>query len=170
LRGIIKLLWLLPALLLVPVVLWMNGEFGSAVAEITLSGNRTQAVLIEESNEPGCLFNWTQSEAVSRGRFTRQVDRKLREPIDQVCKLTSDENKVFYFSDLKEQVGKQIYHLWEYQGKEMAKVALGEVKGPRWRVWSSKNLISGWSGIWTVKVVTKEGVVLHQDQFEYIQQ
>ncbi len=158
-------LGLLSALLLLPFLLWSGYEF-SAVAD----NSDEEAVIrgLEESSEPGCLFAWTTSDAVSRGRFTRRVDRESREPMDQVCRLSSSERRIYYYSDLNRQMGQQIFHVWEFQGREMARVSLGTVKGPRWRVWSSKNLIPGWVGIWVVKVVNKDGVVLHQDQFEYI--
>ncbi len=161
-----RLLWLVPGLLLVPFALWIGVEI-SAVAK---SGEIEDAALrvLEESSEPGCLFTWTSSDAVSRGRFTRSVDRRKREPNDQVCQLSSEEKRIFYFSDLHQQEGQKIFHLWEHNGREMAKVSLGTVRGPRWRVWSSKNLIPNWSGTWVVKVVNHEGAVLHQDQFEYI--
>ena len=110
---------------------------------------------------------WSQSAAVSRGTFTRGVDRNLRAPVDSVCSLERSEGRIYYFSDLYNQFGKRIHHLWEYNGKSMAKVALGRVKGPRWRVWSSKNLIPGWRGRWTVKVVDDQGNILHQESFEY---
>lgn len=162
-RG--KLLLLAVGALLLPLGLWVGVEI-SAIAEN--SAEEAPALLaLEESTTPGCLFAWSSSDAVSRGRFTRQVDRKKREPLDQVCQLSSEEKRIYYFSDLNRQEGQQIFHLWEYNGREMAKVALGTVKGPRWRVWSSKNLIPGWSGTWVLKVVTQDGTVLHQDQFEY---
>ena len=163
LRSSRQLFWIVP--LLVPLALWVGVEI-SAIAE-----NQTEqppAVrTLEESSVPGCLFAWSGSDAVSRGRFTRQVDRKTREPVDQVCQLSTDEKRIYYFSDLHKQEGQQIFHLWEHNGREMAKVPLGTVKGPRWRVWSSKNLIPGWSRTWVVKVITKDATILHQDQFEH---
>ncbi len=123
--------------------------------------------LSEESISPICP-QWTESLAVSRGTFTLGVDRVSREPLDSICRPTSEVRKIFYFSDLHNQFGKRIYHLWEYNGREMAKVALGRVGGPRWRVWSSKNLVPGWSGEWSVKVVTGDGTLLHQESFEYL--
>jgi len=120
-----------------------------------------------EAAETVACSEWTKSAAVSRGSFTSAVSRKEREPVDSICLLTTDKRKIFYFSDLKNQVGAEISHLWEYEGREMAKVALGKVRGKRWRVWSSKNLMSGWQGEWTVKVITKDGSVLHQESFIY---
>lgn len=122
----------------------------------------------EPAVDPDCP-QWSESAAVSRGTFTRGVDRKRREPVDSICSLERGERRIYYFSDLRNQFGKRVHHLWEYNGKSMAKVALGRVKGPRWRVWSSKNLIPGWSGRWTVKVVDDQGNVLHQESFEYSQ-
>lgn len=122
---------------------------------------------ISEESMPPCP-QWTDSMAVSRGTFTLGVDRVSREPLDSVCRPTSEVRKIFYFSDLRNQFGKRIYHLWEYNGREMAKVALGRVGGPRWRVWSSKNIAPGWGGEWSVKVVTEDGTVLHQESFEYL--
>jgi len=42
-----------------------------------------------------------------------------------------------------------------------------DVKGPRWRVWSSKDLIEDWIGDWTVEIVTDEGEVLAAETFTY---
>ncbi len=150
--------------LLVPALLWIGVEI-SAIAQG--EAEEPARLSLEESQVPGCLFAWSSSEAVSRGRFAREIDRRQREPLDQVCRLPLDEKRIYYFSDLYRQEGQQIFHLWEHNGREMAKVPLGEVKGPRWRVWSSKNLLPGWRGSWVVKVVNKEGTVLHQDQFQY---
>jgi hypothetical protein len=163
LRSGKQILWMAP--LLVPLTLWIGYEVTATAENGAASGPAVRT--LEESDVPGCLFAWSGSDAVSRGRFTRQVDRRSREPLDQVCRLPGDEKRIYYFSDLYQQEGEQIFHLWEYNGREMAKVPLGTVKGPRWRVWSSKNLLPGWSGTWVVKVVTQDNTVLHQDQFEY---
>ena len=127
---------------------------------------RPEPVVEEETVALVCP-QWTESVAVSRGSFTSGVERNSREPVDSICQLGTDNRRIFYFSDLHNQFGKHIYHLWEYEGREMAKVSLGRVNGPRWRVWSSKNLIPGWSGEWIVKVVTKDGTILHQESFIY---
>jgi len=42
-----------------------------------------------------------------------------------------------------------------------------EVKGQRWRVWSSKNLQPGWLGEWTVSVVRSNGEVVASENFTY---
>ena len=42
-----------------------------------------------------------------------------------------------------------------------------DVKGARWRVWSSKTLLPEWLGEWKVSVVDDDGKVLHSDSFTY---
>jgi hypothetical protein len=44
-----------------------------------------------------------------------------------------------------------------------------DIKGPRWRVWSSKNLWHTWTGKWIVEVLTSENEVLYQKEFNYIE-
>jgi len=43
-----------------------------------------------------------------------------------------------------------------------------DVGGPRWRVWSSKNLWPTWIGVWSVEVLSADGEVLYQKEFNYI--
>ena len=42
-----------------------------------------------------------------------------------------------------------------------------KVDGPRWRVWSTKNLESILVGTWTVSVVDEKGNVLQTRNFNY---
>ncbi len=105
------------------------------------------------------------SVAVSRSIFaTNVVDR---EPTDNIDTLSTDISKIFYFTELKNLNGKTIRHRWLHAGEEKAAVAF-EVKGDLWRVHSSKNLIPGWVGDWTVEVVDEANTKLHEDSFVYL--
>jgi hypothetical protein len=42
------------------------------------------------------------------------------------------------------------------------------VSGPRWRVYSTKELEPGWTGKWTVRVEDESGRVLHTQSFSYV--
>lgn len=50
----------------------------------------------------------------------------------------------------------QVEHVWMHDGQEIARVPL-TVEGPRWRTWSSKDVLPDWTGSWTVKVVDAAG-------------
>jgi len=97
-------------------------------------------------------------------QFTTAIEN--REPVDQITFVRNDVGKVFFFSDLRGLAGKTVIHRWIHDGQTMAEVRF-EVGGPRWRVWSSKDLMPDWIGDWTVEIVTGEGEVLAAETFTY---
>lgn len=97
-------------------------------------------------------------------QFTTAVEN--REPIDQVTFVPNDVRKLYFFSDLRGLNGRTITHRWLYQGRTMAEVEF-VVGGPRWRVWSSKDMLEGWLGDWTVEIVTDDGEVIAAETFTY---
>jgi len=101
---------------------------------------------------------------VKRAIFTTAI--KNREPIDKISKLRNDQRKIYYFTDLRGMQGQKVKHRWIYKGKVMAEVGF-KVKGPRWRVYSSKQLERGWLGDWTVLTVDRHGRTLSRSSFSY---
>ena len=97
-------------------------------------------------------------------QFTTGVEN--REPIDQVTFVENSARKVVFFTELRGLKGQTIRHRWLYDGKVMADVRF-EVRGPRWRVWSSKDLLPDWIGDWTVEIVTGDGEVIAAESFTY---
>lgn len=97
-------------------------------------------------------------------QFTTGIED--REPIDQVSFVPSDVRKIYFFSDLRGLTGETVTHRWIYDGRTMAEVAF-EVRGPRWRVWSSKDLLEDWTGDWTVEIVRSDGEVIAAETFSY---
>ena len=97
-------------------------------------------------------------------QFTTGIEN--REPVDQISFVRNDVRKVFFFSDLRGLAGTTIVHRWIHDDQTMAEVRF-EVAGPRWRVWSSKDMMPDWIGDWTVEVVTNEGEVLAAETFTY---
>lgn len=105
-----------------------------------------------------------QAGEVSRAQFTSAVDQ--REPLDQLITLDAPTPTITFFTELNDLQGQSISHQWFYNDKVMFEKSF-EVKGPRWRVWSTKNLPRGWTGDWTVKVVDEQGSVLRSESFLY---
>ena len=101
---------------------------------------------------------------VAAARFTSGIEN--REPVDAVTFLENEANKIYFFTDLRQMKGETVTHRWEYQGQVMAEIPF-EVKGQRWRVWSSKNLQPDWLGEWTVSVVRSNGEVVASENFTY---
>lgn len=103
---------------------------------------------------------------VARADFTTEVVD--REPVDSVDSLSTDVQRVAFFTELQDMEGQTVTHVWEYEGEIMAEVPF-TVQGPRWRVWSSKNMMPEWTGEWTVSVINAEGELLDQDSFRYVE-
>jgi hypothetical protein len=94
---------------------------------------------------------------VARAVFARSI--VAREPENVVTSLDSDAEQIFFFTELVGMEGQTVRHRWELDGQVMAEVSF-QVGGPRWRVHSSKRLLPGQPGAWTVSVVDASGNVL----------
>ena len=114
----------------------------------------------------GLLPAISQAETgVSRAIFTTAIDNL--EPVSILQQVTTDTTRVYFFTELNGLSGHAITHRWEYNGKVMAEI-LFQVKANRWRTWSSKNMLAGWTGSWLVSVVDEGGNLIEQSQFEYV--
>lgn len=93
---------------------------------------------------------------VARSHFTRGITD--REPVDHLT-TASNINPLYFFTELVDLAGTEVTHRWRYEGQIMADVTF-QVEGPRWRVYSSKELVPEWNGLWTVEVLGPDGHVL----------
>ena len=110
-----------------------------------------------------------QMAAPAMGEVARAVfshDIQDREPADAITQLSNDENKIFYFTELKGLEGQTVTHRWEYNGQVMAEVPF-QVGANRWRVYSSKTLDPVWLGQWKASVVDQSGATLSVNTFTY---
>lgn len=88
-----------------------------------------------------------------------------REPVDERQVFSPSLDRIYYFTEIQSQSpGTEITHVWYYGDREMARVAL-PVEGSRWRTWSSKQILPGWTGQWMVEAVTIDGTVLASQAF-----
>ena len=102
---------------------------------------------------------------VSRAMFTIGVDN--REPVIMVDSIDSGSyTSISFFTELKDLTGHTITHQWTFNDEVMFEKTF-EVKGPRWRVWTSKTLIPSWTGAWTVNVLDDDRSVLESKSFQY---
>lgn len=98
-------------------------------------------------------------------QFTTGIEN--REPIDQVTFVRNGIAIIYLFSDLRGLAGQTVAHRWSYRGQTMAEVHFA-VGGPRWRVWSSKELDPSWLGEWTVEIVAEDDEVIAVESFSYL--
>ena len=102
--------------------------------------------------------------SVVRSAFTRTIDE--REPTEDLQNLTNENGHVKFFTELRDMSGQTAIHRWEFEGKVVAEVEFN-VKGPRWRVWSSKSFVPQWTGDWKVSVVNGAGEVISEKNLSY---
>jgi len=101
---------------------------------------------------------------VARSVFTTLIDN--REPIDKVQKVPEKQSDIIYFTELRDMSGQVAKHRWEFKGKIISEVKF-TVRGPRWRVWSKKTFVPGWSGDWKVSVINGVGEVISEEVIAY---
>lgn len=103
--------------------------------------------------------------SVSRAMFTTQIEN--REPVNQVLILQDKYKKVYFFTELHNLQGRKIIHLWEHNGHVFSQKEF-DIKGPRWRVYSSLELNDKMLGRWTAIVSTKDGCPIKAVIFQYV--
>ena len=72
---------------------------------------------------------------ISKAEFATEIID--REPSNIVGELNNTLGKIYFFTNIRNLQGTSITHRWIYNNKVMADVVF-DIKGPRWRVWSSK--------------------------------
>jgi hypothetical protein len=88
-------------------------------------------------------------------------------PVDSIQRLSSNSDKNLYcFSSLvaPESFQGNIKHIWYRGDEKMAEYTL-PAKGPKWRTYSKKRILKGWSGEWRVEVVDESGKLLKTVKF-----
>lgn len=102
---------------------------------------------------------------VTRAMFTIGIDN--REPVIMVDSIDSGSyTSISFFTELQDLTSHNVTHQWTFNDQVMFEKTF-EVKGPRWRVWTSKTLIPSWTGSWTVNVLDDDRSVLTSKSFEY---
>lgn len=103
---------------------------------------------------------------VSRAMFTIGVQD--HEPVINVASINSGSyTSISFFTELNELSGHNVTHQWTFNDQVMFEKTF-EVRGPRWRVWTSKTLIPSWTGAWTVNVLDDDRTVLTTKTFDYL--
>ena len=166
---------------IITLLLVSQSIFAEEVDTKTTDANQAEAQLIESDaavidSAPASSSTSTEAAAamteqsgfsrgsVVRSAFTRDIEQ--REPTEDLQKLTNENGQVKFFTELRDMSGQTAIHRWEYEGKVVAEIEFN-VKGPRWRVWSSKSFVPQWTGDWKVSVVNGAGEVISEKNLSY---
>ena len=107
-----------------------------------------------------CVYAGT----VERGQFTTEVVE--REPVDRIDLLDRSQNQIKYFTELRDLQGQSVTHQWVYDDEVIFEKTF-DVRGPRWRIWTSKTIPVDKTGLWYVNTLDGSGVKLLTQSFEY---
>lgn len=135
----------------------------SLISSFAIAADAEQAATAEPGTEAEAAME--EQSGFSRGSVVRSIFTSAiqdREPIDKLDGAENDAQQIFYFTELRDMSGQTAIHRWEYNGKVMAEVPFN-VRGPRWRVWSSKRFSQGWQGDWKVSVLNGAGEVISEE-------
>lgn len=94
---------------------------------------------------------------ITRAFFTNGIEN--REPLRVLNRIENDRTDVYFFSELIDFTGQSVSHRWIYDGIIEAEVEF-EIDGPRWRVWSRKNIPATQRGPWQVDVIDQAGMII----------
>ena len=104
---------------------------------------------------------------ISEAVFALNVEDRI--PIDIVEEANNTLGKIYFFTNIRDLKGEYITHRWIYDDNVMTNVRF-EIRGSRWRVWSSKNLWPTWVGQWRVQVLLDDATMLYESTFNYKKQ
>ena len=127
-------------------------------------GEQATGEQMESATEQQAAPATAPAGTVARSAFTSGIED--REPIDEVGSLESTQNRIYYFTEIRDMSGQTVTHRWEHNGQVMAEVPF-EIGGDRWRVYSSKSLEPSWTGEWKASVVDGSGATLSANTFTY---
>jgi hypothetical protein len=105
---------------------------------------------------------------ISRAVLTRKVSK--REPSNVFAadiRLSQFEKGLSFFSELKNLQGQQVKHVWSFEGSVMAEINLN-VTSPRYRTYSTKNIMDSQTGHWRVDVLDEQGNLIAQKEFRIL--
>ena len=69
-----------------------------------------------------------------------------------------------FFTEINNYANHRVTHRWKYNNKTIFELSFN-VRGPRWRVWTSKTIPVKWAGPWVIEVVDEDGNILTQKLF-----
>ncbi len=106
-----------------------------------------------------------QEPTVARAVFASAV--LDREPVDELQSIDASTDRVLFFPELLNMEGKTVSHRWVHGGEVLAEISF-QVGGPRWRVYSSKQMTPEWAGTdWVVSVVDDINTVYATHRLTY---
>jgi hypothetical protein len=85
---------------------------------------------------------------------------QYKEPVDELAIIDINDAKFFTHSRIRSVQNDTIFHVYKFEGEEIAKISLFVGESIGWRTWSSKYIDPMWIGEWTVEIQSSYGNIL----------
>lgn len=106
---------------------------------------------------------------VVRAMLATEIDNLEPTQIVQGAIHELPQRKLFFFTEVQQGQGQQLYHRWYFNDELVATIPL-LIKLNSYRTYSAKVMPEQWQGHWKVAAVTEQGQVLAEQQFEFYPQ
>lgn len=103
---------------------------------------------------------------ISRTAFSTAIER--HEPINRLNTIQHANQKIYFFTEVRNAHGKKITHQWLHNDWVTQSVTLS-IKSNKWRTYSSKSFHPGTpKGTWTTRVLDENGNLLTENAIDYL--
>jgi hypothetical protein len=103
---------------------------------------------------------------IARTAFSSSIER--HEPVNKLNTIQYSNQKIYFFTEVKNAHGKKITHQWLHNGWVTQSVTLA-IKSNKWRTYSSKSFHPGTpKGTWTARVLDESGNIITESAIDYL--
>lgn len=101
-------------------------------------------------------------------RITVSTSVENRQPVGESDVFADSVGTLYCFTEIRGMGDSTtISHVWYHGENRRAEVKLN-VRGYRWRTWSTKSIQEDWTGEWRVDVVSADGKILKSKRFRIV--
>lgn len=103
-------------------------------------------------------------QGVALAQFTTRISKRY--PADDVALLDNPHQAITFFTEVRGMAGHIITHRWTYGGTVEYETNF-QIRGPKWKFWSTRILPAEKAGRWRVEVLDENGTVLADRDLNY---
>ena len=101
-------------------------------------------------------------------RITVSTSVENRQPVGEADVFADSVGTLYCFTEIRGMGDSTtVSHVWYHGENRRAEVKLN-VRGYRWRTWSTKSIQKDWTGEWRVDVVSADGKILKSKRFRIV--
>ena len=143
-----------------------TGGTGGGTSTGGQSGSNTpdSGVTADKSETKPLILLLGKKQEVTMALFTTAI--RQRYPADEVTEIDNPYQAVSFYTELVSMAGQKVTHEWLYNDATQFQASF-DIRGDKWRVWSTQLLPREMPGEWTVRLIDETGKVLEVKTLTY---